>query len=547
MSLYTQLAQPAGGATAANLERCLDGNLCRCTGYRPLLDAAKSFASDFDEVMPKLPANGADVAAEGSDVTVSTTLTKGSVRIPTPLSPELAARCLGEPQPAGSAAAAPASTRLVFPDGHVHRPSSVSELLALLGSTPTPRLFQGAFDGVDLSSNVRNQAGWIDVSSVQELHAFTIDETGALEVGSQTTIADLMTKLAATIAQMPAGTVPPTANWQQLLEAMDGFATPQARNAASVGNLIWTGDMLPILSAVGASVAVRDSAGAVKTVSLSTLHNQAERYQATKPRADAFVTTLLLPACTTEASRTHFGAFKQGLGRALENRGIASAGFRVSLDDKGAVESAGFVLGGAGPDMILASLSKTIVGKPWSHDTLKAELPSFLAEIPLDELSYGGRPEWRKTLYFSFLQKFLAMSGATGLEDPESIAQNLPRPLSSGVQTFEVPAAGGITLTTGAEFCSGSGDIVQGKPDALGRRAHTHKHLSSEPSSEYCKCSSSLCVFFRSLTLLHSGPRPWQRFARGDEVRRSRAPRPRRLPRKAHDGDGAGHRRSRVC
>ena len=507
MSLYTQLAQPAGGATAANLERCLDGNLCRCTGYRPLLDAAKSFASDFDEVMPKLPANGADVAAEGSDVTVSTTLTKGSVRIPTPLSPELAARCLGEPQPAAtSGSAATPSTRLVFPDGHVHRPSSVSELLALLGSTPTPRLFQGAFDGVDLSSNVRNQAGWIDVSSVQELHAFAIDDDGALEVGSQTTIADLMTKLAATIAQMPAGTVPPTANWQQLLEAMDGFATPQARNAASVGNLIWTGDMLPILSAVGASVAVRDSAGAVKTVSLSTLHNQAERYQATKPRADAFVTTLLLPACTTEASRTHFGAFKQGLGRALENRGIASAGFRVSLDDKGAVESASFVLGGAGPDMILASLSKTIVGKPWSHDTLQAELPSFLAEIPLDELSYGGRPEWRKTLYFSFLQKFLAMSGATGLEDPESIAQNLPRPLSSGVQTFEVPAAGGITLTTGAEFCSGSGDIVQGKPDALGRRAHTHGHLSLEPSSEYCKCSSSLCVFFRSLTLLHSGP-----------------------------------------
>ena len=91
------------------------------------------------------------------------------------------------------------------------------------------------------------------------------------------------------------------------------------------------------------------------------------------------------------------------------------------------------------------------------------------------------------------------MSGATGLEDPESIAQNLPRPPSSGVQTFEVPAAGGITLTTGAEFCSGSGDIVQGKPDALGRRAHTHAPLSLEPSSEYCKCSSSLCVFFRSL------------------------------------------------
>lgn len=46
MSLYTQLAQSDGAATATQLEKCLDGNLCRCTGYRPLLDAAKSFAKE---------------------------------------------------------------------------------------------------------------------------------------------------------------------------------------------------------------------------------------------------------------------------------------------------------------------------------------------------------------------------------------------------------------------------------------------------------------------------------------------------------------------
>ena len=49
MSLYTQLAQPAGGATAANLERCLDGNLCRCTGYYGILNSIAAAAESINE------------------------------------------------------------------------------------------------------------------------------------------------------------------------------------------------------------------------------------------------------------------------------------------------------------------------------------------------------------------------------------------------------------------------------------------------------------------------------------------------------------------
>ncbi|CAE8613875.1 unnamed protein product, partial [Polarella glacialis] len=45
MSLYTALCRKPE-PTLADLEESFDGNLCRCTGYRPILDAAKTFACD---------------------------------------------------------------------------------------------------------------------------------------------------------------------------------------------------------------------------------------------------------------------------------------------------------------------------------------------------------------------------------------------------------------------------------------------------------------------------------------------------------------------
>jgi len=54
MSMYT-LLQNNAKPTLDDVEEAWDGNLCRCTGYRPLLDAARTFCTDKDST----PSSGA--------------------------------------------------------------------------------------------------------------------------------------------------------------------------------------------------------------------------------------------------------------------------------------------------------------------------------------------------------------------------------------------------------------------------------------------------------------------------------------------------------
>ncbi len=44
--IHFSLMEKKPDATMKEIEDVLDGNLCRCTGYRPIFDAFKSMASD---------------------------------------------------------------------------------------------------------------------------------------------------------------------------------------------------------------------------------------------------------------------------------------------------------------------------------------------------------------------------------------------------------------------------------------------------------------------------------------------------------------------
>lgn len=60
MSMYALMESKDGPLSEADIEQHFDGNLCRCTGYRPILASFKGFADGHSAV------RGKDGPSEGS-------------------------------------------------------------------------------------------------------------------------------------------------------------------------------------------------------------------------------------------------------------------------------------------------------------------------------------------------------------------------------------------------------------------------------------------------------------------------------------------------
>src|SRR5690348_8253013 len=192
-------SDPEHGPNGFDLH-ALSGNLCRCTGYRPIKDAAYALGAP-------------------------------------PPEDALAAR---------SAAPPPAvrATRLTGDGAEFVRPAGLADALAVLASAPGATVVAGSTDWrVDVNLGGMRDALVVAVDRLEELRGFAIDDTG-IEIGAALSLTEVERRLA--------GRVP------LLAEVFPQFASRLIRNGATIGGNLGTaspiGDMPPALLALESTV-----------------------------------------------------------------------------------------------------------------------------------------------------------------------------------------------------------------------------------------------------------------------------------------------------
>jgi len=298
----------------------LAGNLCRCTGYRPILDAAQKM---FD-----LP-----VARLERDAVVQALKT---LRHDPPLH---------------------YSGVLQGPEGaredHFHAPRSVDELARLYAAQPGARLLAGATDiGLWITKQFRDVGNLIYTSEVAELQVLQ-ERDDVLYIGAAVSLERAWRALA---QRCP-----------ELTDVWFRFASPPIRHAGTLGGNVANGspigDSAPILEALDAQVELRRR-DTVRRLPLGQFYLD---YMKNAMQPGEFLQAVIVPLAAFERQVRGYKISK----RFDSDISGVCAGMAIRLDGQ-TVQSVRLSFGGmAGIVKRAAQAEAAIAGQPWTESTVR--------------------------------------------------------------------------------------------------------------------------------------------------------------------------------
>ena len=340
MSLFAEQYRP--GRSGPCDPHALASNLCRCTGYRPIRDAALALgpAPDgaFRERMSRL---------------------------------------------------APVLGPAAYGDGEARfsRPESLEECVAILAADPEARLLAGGTDlAVESNLRARRWGHLVSLEAIAELREFS-ETAECIRIGSALTLNE--------IAERWSG--PPEAfrEWLPL------FASPALRNRATLGGNLATaspiGDGAPLLLAFDAALHVAGRDGR-RTVPLAEFFTA---YRRTVLAPGELITAIEIPKPLPALSR-----FYKVAKRRLDDISTVAAGLALDWNSAGRIVRARFAFGGVAPVPLRArAAEEAAMGERWNEATV-ARVQAVLARTLQPISDHRGSAAYRLAVAQSLIEKF---------------------------------------------------------------------------------------------------------------------------------------------
>jgi xanthine dehydrogenase small subunit len=310
------------GANGVDLH-ALSGNLCRCTGYRPIRDAAYALG--------------------------------------TPETDDALAARQQQPPPA------PRPTRISVDGAEFVRPETLTEALSLLTERPEAQIMAGSTDwGVEVNIRGRRAPLVVAIDRLPELRELAFKKD-YVEIGAALTLTEIERKLN--------GRVP------LLDELFPQFASRLIRNGATIGGNIGTaspiGDAPPALLALDAEIVLASPRGE-RVVPLADYFTG---YRETVRAADELIRSVRLPLPLAPLVGFHKIAKRR-----FDDISSVAVGYALEIAD-GTVVRARIGLGGVAATPLRAVATEdALVGRPWTEETVRRAAAVLAGEgTPMDD------------------------------------------------------------------------------------------------------------------------------------------------------------------